>query len=121
MNKGKGKQNTLLQDVNAGTLLGAELHLFDFPNLFTSETCEKTKLLEIDRMGFDLFMKEFVRAKYAKYEAFYRGMSFLRRTKISEKAMLSLITMTNSKKVMADTMIVKQDDPCKFLYFVAVG
>ena len=66
--KGKGKQQTLLQDVNAGTLLGAELHLFDFPNLFTSETCEKTKLLEIDRIGFDLFMKEFVRAKYAKYE-----------------------------------------------------
>lgn len=35
--------------------------------------------------------------------------------------MLSLVSMTNSKKLMANTLIVRQNDPCKFVYFVSVG
>lgn len=66
--KGKGRHSALLQDANSGTLLGVDLHLWDTPNLFTTETCEKTKLLEIDRKGFDLFMREYLKSKLSKYE-----------------------------------------------------
>jgi hypothetical protein len=110
-----------MQDANCGSLLGEELHLYDSENLFTAETCEKTKLLEIDKVGFEMYMQTFLRDKYAKFESVYRNFSFLKNTKKDPKSMLSLVTKTNSKKVMANTVMINQGDPCRFVYFVSVG
>ena len=65
--QGKGDQNVLLQDANSGNVIGADIHLFDdCSNLFSVETCEKTKLLEIDKAGFDKHMRTFMHARLEK-------------------------------------------------------
>ena len=34
---------------------------------------------------------------------------------------MTLVTLINTRKVINDTLIVRQGDPCKFLYFVSFG
>ena len=43
----------------------------DFNACFTAKSNEKTKLLFIDKAGFDLYMKEYILAKHRKIIDFY--------------------------------------------------
>ena len=62
----------MLQDVKVGSLVGVESHMYDnFPALFTAKSNEKTKLLFIDKDGFDLYLKEFLIAKHRRILDYY--------------------------------------------------
>jgi adenosine deaminase len=98
----------LLQDANLGSLIGTDIHLFPgLVNLFTAETCEKTILIQIDKQGFNLFLKGFLAEKYDRFASFLKGFPFLKQTRANKKAFYSLVMMMNSKKVMANTIIVE--------------
>ena len=60
-----GHDQVLLQDAKVGTLIGAESHMYeDCPALFTTKTNEKTKLLWIDKEGFDLYIRDYLLSKH---------------------------------------------------------
>jgi len=55
----------MLQDAKVGTLVGIESHMYeDCPALFTTKSNEKTKLLMIDKEGFEIYMKDYLLAKH---------------------------------------------------------
>ena len=96
-----------MRDANVGTLFGQEIHLFeDLPNLFTAETSEKTKYLHIDKAGFNLYFKEFLKQKYDKCVHFIQGLTFLKETKTNKSNFYRLLMMINHKFIMANTIIV---------------
>jgi len=74
---------------------------------FTAMTNEKTKLLRIDKKGFELYMKSFLLANQEKLFTFYYNQMFLGETKSSFKRLLPLVAMTQIKKVMANTLVVE--------------
>lgn len=56
-----------LKDATLGTLIGQDCHYDqNLCNLYTAETSEKTKLIEIDKSGFDLYMRGFLKSRYDK-------------------------------------------------------
>lgn len=83
-----------MQDANVGTLIGSEIHLFpEVPNLFTTETNEKSTIFEIDIEGFNLYMRGYLEEKYDKYSTFLKGLPFLKQTRANKKAFYSLVMM----------------------------
>ena len=61
----KGAERIMLQDTKVGSLVGVESHMYDgCTALFTCKTNEKTKLLFIDKKGFDLYIKEYMLTKH---------------------------------------------------------
>ena len=55
-----------------GTLIGIESYLYDdCPALFTAKSNEKTKLLFIDKEGFDLYLKDFLLVRHRKIMDYY--------------------------------------------------
>ena len=89
--------------------------------LFTCKTNEKTKLLFIDKKGFDLYIKDFLLAKHQKVHQFYQNLTFLKETRQTFRGLLRLVLMTEMKKILAKTVAVQQGDQCKYLYFVNNG
>ena len=112
----------MLQDAKIGTLIGIESHMYeDCPGLFTAKTNEKTKLLFIDKAGFDLYLKEYLLGRHRKILDFYQNVVFLKNTKTTFRNLLRLVLMSEYKTVFANTCVVKQGDLCKYLYFIANG
>jgi hypothetical protein len=112
----------MLQDAKVGTLIGIESHLYeDCPALFTAKSNEKTKLIFIDKAGFDLYFKDFLLKKQLKIMNFFQQVVFLQKTKVNFRALLKLVLMSEYKTVLANTCVVKQGDLCKYLYFIAKG
>jgi len=71
----------MLADAKVGTLIGIESHLYeDCPACFTAKSNEKTKLLFIDKAGFDLYMKELILRKQRKIMDYYKQAIFLKKT-----------------------------------------
>jgi len=59
----------MLQDAKVGTLVGIESHMYeDCPALFTTKSNEKTKLLMIDKEGFEMYIKDYLLAKHQKVQ-----------------------------------------------------
>jgi len=52
----------------------------DFPALFTAKSNEKTKLLFIDKIGFDLYIKDFLMQKHKKILDYYQSTWWLKQT-----------------------------------------
>ena len=112
----------MLQDAKVGTLIGIESHLYDdCPALFTAKTNEKTKLLMIDKAGFDLYMKDYLLTKHRKILNFYQSSIYLKKTKETFRDLLKLVLMSECKTVFANTCVVQQNDRCKYLYFIVNG
>ena len=62
----------MLQDAKVGTIVGIESHMYDdCPAIFTAKSNEMTKLLFIDKAGFDLYLKDFLLARHRKIMDFY--------------------------------------------------
>ena len=112
----------MLQDAKVGTLIGIESHMYkDCPALFTAKSNEKTKLLFIDKEGFDLYLKDFLMGRHRKIMNFYQSVIFLRNTQQSFHSLLRLVLMSEHKTVIANTCVLEQGDVCKYLFFVING
>jgi len=98
----------LLHDANVGSLIGTDIHLFPgLTNLFTAETCEKTLLIQIDKEGFNRYLKGFLTEKYDRFATFFKGFPFLKQTRTNKRAFYSMLLMMESKKVISNTIIVE--------------
>ena len=94
-----GHDQVMLQDAKVGTLIGVESHMYeDCPALFTTKSNEKTKLLWIDKDGFEMYIKDYLLAKHQKVQQFYQSTLFLRETKQTFRGLLRLVLMTEMKK-----------------------
>lgn len=112
-----------LRDAPCGSLIGHTIHCYPEleGNQFTAETSEKTKLIRIDLEGFNRYMKGFLDAKHNKIITFLNTIGILKRTRSQFNSFMNLVTLFNSRKVMSNTVIVRQDETCKFLYFINYG
>ena len=117
------EHGTLFKKANVGTTVGVESHLYgpDCTSCFTAVTNEKTKLLFIDAEGFEKYLKQDLLMHYDSVFEFYRKQPFIKNSNCSFKDLLPLIMSTKYKSVLDETIIVEQDDPCKFIYFVKNG
>lgn len=105
-----------------GTLIGVESHMYDdCTALFTAKSNEKTKLLFIDKAGFDLYLKDFLSVKHRKLMQYYQNAIFLKKTKETFRGLLKLVLMSESKQVQSNTCVIRQYDLCKFMYFIVNG
>lgn len=112
----------LLIDVKVGTLIGIESHMYDDCSaLFTAKSNEKTKLLFIDKAGFELYLKDFLLVKHRKLMQHYQYAVFLKKTKETFRGLLKLVLMSESKQVQSNTCVIRQNDLCIFLYFIVNG
>ena len=103
----KGREMIMLQDAKVGSLVGVESHMYDgCLALFTCKTNEKTKLLFIDKKGFDLYIKDFLLTKHQKVHQFYQNLTFLKETRQTFRGLLRLVLMTEMKKILAKTVAV---------------
>ena len=93
----------------------------DCPALFTAKSNEKTKLLFIDKEGFDLYIKDRFLAKHRKIMQFYQNSIFLKKTKETFRGLLKLVLMSECKPVQSNSCVIRQNDQCKFLYFIVNG
>ena len=93
----------------------------NFPALFTAKSNEKTKLLFIDKTGFDMYIKELLIAKHRKILQHYQSTYWLKNTQQSFRGLLKLVMMSECKSVFANTCVVQQGERCKYLYFVKNG
>ena len=76
-------------------------------NQYTSETSEKTKLIEIDKEGFNKYIKGFLETKYSKLITFLQTLGNLKRTRGDFSAFMNLVMMFNSRKVNQNTTMVR--------------
>jgi hypothetical protein len=109
LSNSKGQQRVFLKDANLGTLIGQDFH-FDnsLPNLYTSETSEKTKLIEIDKEGFNLYMRGYLQSRYDKIISLLNGAGgYLKSTRSNFGAFMNLVMMINTRKVLNNTIIIK--------------
>lgn len=91
-----------------GSLVGVESHLYDnFPALFTAKSNEKTKLLFIDKNGFDLYLKDFLLAKQRKILNYYQSTFWLQSTQKTFRGLLKLVLLSECKTVFANTCVVQ--------------
>ena len=68
----------MLCDAKVGTLVGIESHLYDdCPACFTAKSNEKTKLLFIDKAGFDKYFKDFILERQRRILDYYQESIFL--------------------------------------------
>lgn len=112
----------LLKDAKVGSLIGIESHLYDdCPAVFTAKTNEKTKLLFIDKEGFDLYLKDYLLEKHRKIMNYYQRLNFIKQTKETFRGLLRLTLMSECKSVYANSCVVMQNDVCKYLYFIVNG
>lgn len=109
MSGNKGFKRVFLKDANIGTLVGQDIHCDKrLPNLFTSETSEKTKLIEIDKTGFDKYMRGFLESRYEKIISFFNGAGgYLKSTRSNFSSFMNLVMMINTRKVLNNTLIIK--------------
>ena len=71
-----------MKDLNVGNLIGNDIHQYpEMKNQYTAETSEKTKLIRIDKEGFNLYFKGFLESKYNKIINFLQSTGNLRRTR----------------------------------------
>ena len=90
----------MLLDVKVGTLIGVESHMYeDCPALFTAKSNEKTKLLFIDKEGFDIYIKDYLMEKHRKILNFYQSLIFLKKTKETFRGILKLVLLSECKQV----------------------
>ena len=85
----------MLQDAKVGSLIGVESHMYDeCPNLYTAKSNEKTKLLFIDKEGFNTYLRDLLLKKQKKIMNFYQNAIFLQKTVESFKGLLRLVLMS---------------------------
>ena len=73
---------------------------------FTAKSNEKTKLLFIDKAGFELYMKDFLLGRHRRIIDFYQESIFLRKTSESFRSLLKLVLLSESKVVFANTRVI---------------
>ena len=112
----------MLIDAKCGTLVGIESHMYeDCPAMFTVCTSEKSKLLQISSAGFKKYMKPFLKPRHDRVLSFLSKQEFMKEFKTDLFRMLPLVLMIEQKKVLPNTLVVEQNDICKYIYWVAFG
>jgi len=64
-------------------------------------------LIEIDKTGFDLYMRGYLQSRYEKIIQFFNAAGgYLKDTKSNFSAFMNLVMMINTRKVLNNTVII---------------
>lgn len=76
----KGKYiNKLLMDVKCGSLIGIEPFMYtNCPSMFTIQTSEKSKFLEISAEGFTKYIRSYIQDRHDRMFRFLRKQPILK-------------------------------------------
>lgn len=88
---------------------------------FTIKTNEKTKLIIIDKSALDFHIREYLHEEfYSKYR-FMRELKCLGKSRHSFTNMLPIVARSKLKRVQKNTLILRQGDATKNIYFIKQG
>ena len=88
---------------------------------FTVKTNEKTRLIKVKKEAVCEITKQFLREEFISKLRYLKEMKCLGQTRFSFSRILPILLRSKRKRVQQNTMILKQGDPLKNVYFIKQG
>lgn len=113
------KEYRRIDSMITGDVFGELYLLYDVPCQVLIKTEERSNIIRIPKDVFEEHIKEYYVKNMEEMIDYYRQLLF--GDKIQLKYLLPLAGVTQMRKVQWNTIIVRQDDKSKYIYFVKSG
>ena len=113
-------KEAFLGDVPIGSLIGEVQNIFGVASQVSFRATDQSKALVLDSKAFDMYVRPIILDRLNQTYKFCKELPLGPQAK-SFIQLVHLISHVIPKRINTNTLVVKQDDPCKYIYFVKNG